>query len=88
METLEKLLSELSHLNLEGQIFNKQAHASSFGGSCDVYTAWSRTHGTKVAVKQIRVFMRKDEFFAKVIHALHSTSDRANSMSLLLCFSA
>ncbi len=67
MDDLVKLLSELSHLNLEGHVVNKQVHASGFGGSCDVYSAWSTRHGKKVAVKQIRAFMRKDESFAKVI---------------------
>lgn len=66
MDSLTDLLSDLPHLNLEGLIVNKQLHASSFGGTCDVYPAWSTKHGKKVAVKQIRTFMRNDEAFSKV----------------------
>jgi len=65
MERLTNVLSDLAHLNLEDQIVNKQAHASGLGGSCDVYTAWSVKHRKKVAVKQIRIFMRKDQAFMK-----------------------
>ncbi len=67
MDGLEQILSSLSYLNLEGQIIDKKAHASGFGGSCDVYSAWSSKHNKKVAVKQIRAFMTKDKDFAKVI---------------------
>ncbi len=66
MEKLEQVLSELSHLNLEGWIIDKQTHASGLGGSCDVYSAWSQKHNKKVAVKQIRAFLVKDLSFAKV----------------------
>ncbi|KLO13875.1 kinase-like protein [Schizopora paradoxa] len=65
MERLSNILAGLSHLNLEGKIVEKQPHASGLGGSCDVYTAWSVEHGKKVAVKQIRTFLKKDPAFAK-----------------------
>ncbi|KLO07299.1 kinase-like protein [Schizopora paradoxa] len=67
MNRLETILTNLppACLNLEGQIINKELHASAFGGSCDVYTAWSVKHRRKVAVKQIRVFMAKNRSFAK-----------------------
>ena len=66
MDSLDKILSGLSHLNLDGAIINRQAHASGFGSSCDVYSAWSVKHKKKVAIKQIRLFMAKDHSFAKV----------------------
>jgi len=64
MERLDKILSRLSHLNLEGQIVDKSC-VSKLGGSCDVFRAWSNKHGKKVAVKQIREFMSDNESFAK-----------------------
>ncbi len=66
MDRLAKVLSVLSHLNLEGYIIQKQPHASGLGGSCDVYFAWSDKHNKKVAVKQIRAFLRKDPSLARV----------------------
>ncbi len=66
MDPLEKILSGLSNLNLEGKIVQKQPHASGLGGSCDVYSAWSTKHNKKVAVKQIRAYLRKDKSPAKV----------------------
>ena len=66
MEQLKDILSGLSHLDLGDQIVDKQIHASRYGASCDVYSAWSNRHNKKVAVKQIRVFMVKDQVFAKV----------------------
>ncbi|KLO10195.1 kinase-like protein [Schizopora paradoxa] len=65
MEQLKDILAGLSHLDLGDQIVNKQVHASRYGSSCDVYSAWSNKHNKKVAVKQIRVFMIKDQVFAK-----------------------
>ncbi|KLO05396.1 kinase-like protein [Schizopora paradoxa] len=65
MKSLTDLLSNLSHLNLEGLIVDKQMHASGYGSSCDVFSAWSTKHGKKVAVKQIRMFLRKDEVLLK-----------------------
>lgn len=70
-DRLEEMLSSLSHLNLEGKVINKTAHASGFGGSCDVYSAWSVKHDKKIAVKQIRAFMTKDKNFAKVRFCNH-----------------
>ena len=66
MDNLEKILAKLSHLNLRGDIVDKQAHASGLGGSCDVYSAWSTRYRRKVAVKQIRAFLKKDISLAKV----------------------
>lgn len=66
MDRLDKILSGLSHLNLDGFIVQKQAYASGLGGSCDVYSAWSDKHNKKVAMKQIRAFLRKDQSLAKV----------------------
>ncbi len=60
---LAKTPSGLSHFNLEGVIVQKRAHASEVG---DVYTAWSKRHDKKVAVKQIRAFLIKDPSLAKV----------------------
>ncbi len=71
MDRLDKILSGLSHLNLEGQIVDKQACISKLGGSCDVFSAWSNKHGKKVAVKQIREFMSDNETFAKVRRIIH-----------------
>ncbi|KLO10841.1 kinase-like protein [Schizopora paradoxa] len=65
MDSLKKILSSLQHLDLEGQIVRKQPVQSGLGGTCDVFTAWSNRHDRKVAVKCIRVFMRRDEAFAK-----------------------
>ncbi len=47
---------------------HRQKAASRFKirGSCDLYIAWSERHNFKVAVKQMRFFMRKDDSFAKV----------------------
>ncbi len=67
MSRLEDILAILSHLNLEGCIVRKQQVASRFGGSCDLYVAWSERHHFKVAMKRMRIFMRKDDSFAKVI---------------------
>lgn len=66
MDRLEEILSGLSHLDLAGEIVDKEPHASGLGGSCDIYTARSRKHGKKVAVKQVRAFLRKDLSLAKV----------------------
>lgn len=66
MDKLTKILARLSHLNLEGDIVQKQPYASGLGFSCDVYSAWSTKLNKKVAVKQIRVFLKKDLTFAKV----------------------
>lgn len=66
MERLERILSELAHLNLDGQILDKQDCVSKLGGSCDVFRAWSTKHMKKVAVKQIREFMGENMLFAKV----------------------
>ncbi len=66
MDELQRVLSGVSHLNLEGQIVNKQVHASAFRGPSDLFTAWSERHQVKVAVKRIRVFLRKDASFARV----------------------
>ncbi|KLO13891.1 kinase-like protein [Schizopora paradoxa] len=69
MDPLEKILSGLSNLNLDGKIVRKQPHASGLGGSCDVYSAWSKKHHKKVAVKQIRAYLRKDRNLAKKLAA-------------------
>ncbi|KLO13867.1 kinase-like protein [Schizopora paradoxa] len=65
MDRLARILAALSHLSLEGKIVQRQPYASGLGGSCDVYTAWSLKHEKKVAVKQIRAFLRKDSSLAK-----------------------
>jgi len=86
MYRLKKILSNLSHLNLAGQIVNKQAHASGFGGSCDVFTARSIKHNTKVAVKQIRVFLTNDHKLAKRLAKeirIWATLDHENVLPLL-----
>lgn len=65
MEKLEKILSEVAHLNLDGQIVN-QTNITKLGSSCDVYRAWSIKHWRSVAVKQIREFINEDASYAKV----------------------
>ncbi|KLO06696.1 kinase-like protein [Schizopora paradoxa] len=60
MDRLESTLSSLAHLNLAGQIVEKNVHAEGFGGQSDVYSAWSRRHRKKVAVKQVRASLRND----------------------------
>ncbi|KLO06091.1 kinase-like protein [Schizopora paradoxa] len=65
MDLLAGILASLLHLNLKGKIIQKQPYASALGGSCDVYTAWSVKHKKKVAVKQIRIFLKKDPYLAK-----------------------
>jgi len=65
MDRLETILSGLAHLNLEGKIVRKQPYASALGASCDVYTAWSKRHKKKVAIKQIRVFLKTEKDLAK-----------------------
>lgn len=66
MDPIEKILSGLSHLNLQGSITNKEPQPEGYGATCDVYSAWSTKHEKKVAIKQFRYFMAKDEGFAKV----------------------
>jgi len=63
--SLDTILSNLSHLNLDGQIIHEDYTISRIGSSCDVYTAWSVRHNKKVAVKQIRVSLGKDMSLAK-----------------------
>lgn len=63
---LKRKLAKLSHLDLAGYIIHKQPYASNLGGHSDVFSAWSTTHGKRVAVKQIRIFMKNDMSFAKV----------------------
>lgn len=63
---VEEILSTIAHLNLEGRISNPQGNAAEFGGTCDVFTAWSTLHNKKVAVKRVRVVLEGNESFAKV----------------------
>ncbi len=63
---LEKILAALSHLNLEGDITDKQENPIRFGGMCDVFTARSIKQNKKVAVKRIRAHLAGNEAFAKV----------------------
>ena len=76
MDRLEGILSQLSHLDLAGEIIDKEPHASGLGGSCDVYTAHSKKHGKKVAVKQVRAFLKKDLSLAKVRLYMYRSSAR------------
>ncbi len=66
MEQLRYILSSIAHLDLGGRITKRQEHASKFGGSCDVYSAWSTKHKHKVAVKRFRTHLIDDPSFAKV----------------------
>lgn len=66
MDRLQRILSSLSHLDLADQIVDIEPHAKGIGGFCDVYIGYSRKHKKKVAVKRVRVFLLKDEAFAKV----------------------
>ncbi|KLO13876.1 kinase-like protein [Schizopora paradoxa] len=69
MDKLELVLDGLSHLDLTGQVVDKEEDFAGFGGHCNLFIAWyedaQRHHRTKVAVKQIRVSMREDTEFAK-----------------------
>ena len=65
-DKLAKILSELSHLNLNGQITDKEQHAVGIGSTCEVFIAWSQKHQTRVAVKRIRAFLLDDLAFANV----------------------
>jgi len=65
MHRLQRTISKLSHLSLEGQIGDKQAHASGLGGSCDVFYAWSQKHNKAVAIKRIRAFLTEEPSLAK-----------------------
>ncbi len=67
MDRLEGILSTLSHLNLQDQVVDKQEHVEGYGGSCDVFSAWSRKHNKGVAIKRIRSHLRNDPLLAKVI---------------------
>ncbi|KLO11196.1 kinase-like protein [Schizopora paradoxa] len=65
MVRLEELLLSLSHLDLQNEIVEKKAEVEGFGGSCDVFSAWSRKHDKSVAVKQLRAHLRMDVALAK-----------------------
>lgn len=67
MDYLETTLSDLSHLNLKDLITEKDLSSPRIGASSEVYPAWSLRHGVMVAVKQIRIFMTKDDVFIKVM---------------------
>lgn len=63
---LEQTLSSLAHLNMKDDIIDRQEAPEEYGGTCDVFTAWSKKFDKKVAVKRIRVHLQGDETFAKV----------------------
>ncbi len=65
MDRIETVVAGLSHLDLEGQIVDKEEFFAC-GSTCDVYIAWSKKHRMKVAVKRFRVFMRDDVTAMKV----------------------
>ncbi|KLO08225.1 kinase-like protein [Schizopora paradoxa] len=65
MTRLQEILSSLSHLNLRDAIIDKKVQAGGYGGSCDVFTAWSLKHNKSVAVKQVRVYLRLELGLAK-----------------------
>jgi len=67
MDRLATILSTLNHLDLGDQIVQRESIQAGIGGTCDVFTAWSTKQNSKVAVKRIRVFLRKDEKLAKKI---------------------
>ncbi|KLO13898.1 kinase-like protein [Schizopora paradoxa] len=64
MDKLEKILSEIEHLRLDGQIVNR-TNITKHGSSCDVYRAWSKKHMKVVAVKHLRQFIDDNPSFAK-----------------------
>ena len=66
MAHLAELLESLKHLNLEGVIVDKKPQVRGFGGSSDVFSAWSRKHNKDVAVKQVRACLRFDAKLTKV----------------------
>ena len=63
---VKDLLNSLSHLDLGGSIVPVEQRDSKIGGYSDVYSAWSKKHNIKVAVKQVRNILRKDVSFIKV----------------------
>ncbi len=79
---LAKILASLAHLNLEGDITDKQERPVRFGGMCDVFTARSIEHNKKVAVKRIRAHLEGNEAFAKV-GVLETTIRRHRVESLI-----
>ncbi len=66
MDRLAGILSTLRHLNLKGEVVRRESVQTGLGGTCDIFAAWSNKHNAKVAVKRIRVFLLKEEKFAKV----------------------
>ena len=66
MDYFTTVLSTLIYLDLKGHIVLKESVQSGFSGTCDVFTAWSYKHNSKVAVKRVRVSLKKDEKLAKV----------------------
>ncbi|KLO10839.1 kinase-like protein [Schizopora paradoxa] len=62
---VKELLEPLSYLDLEGSILPMKQRESKIGGYSDVYSAWSKRHNIKVAVKQVRNILRKDVSFIK-----------------------
>ncbi len=82
MDRLANTLSSLKHLNLDGHIVRKHPLQAGLGGTCDVFTAYSTKHSRKVAVKRIRVFLRKDEALMKVLSCSHPNSSSILKQSL------
>lgn len=66
MDRLDGLLSKLRHIDLSGEIVDVRPVFKGFGASCDVFVGFCRPIRKKVAVKRLRVFMSREEEFAKV----------------------
>ena len=70
MDRLDGLLSKLRDINLSGEIADVRPVFKGFGASCDVFVGFCRPIRKKVAVKRLRVFMSREEEFAKVRDAM------------------
>ncbi|KLO16775.1 kinase-like protein, partial [Schizopora paradoxa] len=65
MDRLDGLLAKLRDINLSGEIADVRPVFKGFGASCDVFVGFCRPIRKKVAVKRLRVFMSREEEFAK-----------------------
>lgn len=64
---LQKILADLSHLDLTGSVSRDRDNgAKACGGSVDVFHGWSILHNKPVAIRRVRVVLKDDFQFAKV----------------------
>ncbi len=72
MDRLDGLLSKLREIDLSGTIVDVKPVLKGFGASCDVFVGFCLPIRKRVAVKRLRVFMSREEEFAKVRYLLTS----------------